>query len=144
MMQKHDVDILNSIYKNSRMAYDCTGMMNERCKNRELKSYLSAQQKHYARTCNAAKNMLEHSGEKVERVPKSHIKMAQMGIRMKTMRNKTASNVAEIMYKGTNMGIIDIAKTVNMSRSASENTKQLAETLLSNEERYANGLKRFL
>ena len=144
MLQKHDVNILNSIYKNSRMAYDCTEMMNERCKNRELSSYLSAQQRHYAKACNAAKNILAKNGEKVEKVPKSHLKMARMGIRMKTMRNKTASNVAEIMYKGTNMGIIDIAKTVNTSRNAGDTTRILAEKLLSNEERYANGLKRFL
>ena len=49
-----------------------------------------------------------------------------------------------MMYNGTNMGIIDIAETVNHSENAGEETLKKAERLLSREEQYADGLKRFL
>ena len=48
------------------------------------------------------------------------------------------------MYNGTNMGIVDIARTVNRAKDADQQVLDEAERLLSAEEQYADGLKRFL
>lgn len=40
MLQNHDINILNSIYKNSRMAIDCTKQVEKYCKNKDLSDYL--------------------------------------------------------------------------------------------------------
>lgn len=144
MLQKHDIDILNSIYKNSRMAHDCTKLVCSRCKNTHLSDYLLRQQKHYARNCMTARDKIEAAGKRTEKIPKMEKAMAEMGIYMKTAADKTASNIAEIMYNGTNMGIVDISRTLNHSANAAESTKRLAEELLKEEVKYADGLKKFL
>lgn len=144
MLQQHDVDILNSIYKNSRMALDCTRQVNRKCRRQEFGDYLKRQQKHYAENVVSAKKQIEGAGAKVESVPAMQKAMAGMGIFMKTVTDKSTGNLAEIMYNGTNMGIVDIARTVNRSTSASEKTIALAERLLGEEEKYADGLRKFL
>ena len=43
MLHQNDVDILNTIYKNSRMAYDSTKQVIGRCRDKELGEYLKSQ-----------------------------------------------------------------------------------------------------
>lgn len=144
MLDKNDAEILNTIYKNSRMAYDSTKQVMAKCRDTELKDYLKRQLHHYAENCRSAASELNTGHAKVEKVPAMQRAMAYMGISMKTMRDRSASNIAELMYDGTNMGIINIARSVNRSSNASDTTIKRAETLLSCEEKYADGLRKFL
>ena len=144
MLHKHDIDILNCIYKNSRMASDCIKQVEEKCNDNEFKSYIHRQQEHYEATCKELKSEIENSGAQVEQIPKMETVMAHMGIGMKTLADDSRSNLAKLMYNGTNMGIVDIAETVNHSHNAGDATLKKAERLLSREEQYADGLKKFL
>lgn len=144
MLKKHDVDILNCIYKNSRMASDSIKQVSEKCGDEEFCGYINRQQEHYEAICKELKSEIEQSGNQVEQVPAIETAMAHMGISMKAFNDSSTNNFAKMMYKGTNMGIIDIAETVNHCHNASEETLRKAERLLSREEQYADGLKRFL
>ena len=143
-MLENDIDILNTIYKNSRMAYDGTSQVIQRCRNNDLRQYLRRQQQHYAKNCTEVRNMLKQDGLKPHKVPTMPSVMAEVGIAVKTMRDRSDGNIAELMYNGTNMGIIDIARSVNHSHNASDKTIQMAETLLGEEEKFADGLRKFL
>ena len=143
-MLENDIDILNTIYKNSRMAYDSTSQVIERCENTDLRQYLRRQQQHYAKNCTNVRGMLGKEGLKPHKVPAMPKLMASVGIAMKTMRDRSSGNIAELMYDGTNMGIIDIARSVNHAHNASDNTVRMAETLLGEEEKFADGLRKFL
>ena len=144
MLQRNDIDILNTIYKNSKMAYDSTRQVLSRSKDPELNDYLRRQMQHYANNCIDVKNTLAKDGHSVNQVPAMQSLMASIGITMKTLRNRSRGNIAELMYNGTNMGIIDIARSVNRSHNASPDTRHNAETLLGQEEKYADGLRKFL
>lgn len=144
MLQQHDIDILNCIYKNSRMASDCIKQVSEKCDDGDFKNYINRQQEHYEATCKELKSEIEGAGAEVEQIPKIETAMAHMGISMKTFADDSLNNMAKMMYNGTNMGIIDIAETVNHSKNAGDETLKKAERLLSREEQYADGLKRFL
>lgn len=144
MLQEHDLNILNCIYKNSRMASDSIKQVSEKCDNAELRAYIGRQQSHYEQICKEIKTQIETSGGTVEPVPAVTSAMAHMGIDMKTAFDDSRNNIAKLMYNGTNMGIIDIAETVNHCTHAGEETLKKAESLLSREEQYADGLKKFL
>ena len=144
MNSDNDADILNTIYKNSRMAYDSTKQVAAKCADSELRGYLRRQLNHYADSCRSARRALEGSGQHAQPVPMMQQAMAQSGIFMKTFRDHSASNIAELMYNGTNMGIIDIARSVNRSHNASDDVIKRAEDLMSAEEKYADGLRKFL
>lgn len=143
MLQKHDINILNSIYKNSRMAMDCTKQVQKNCHSKELNDYLSSQISHYADNCAAVRRKIRSEGGQVEKVPFMQKAMAEMGIKMKAS-GAGKSKIAELMYNGTNMGIIDVSRTMNHSLHASPETKNLANKLLDQEVKYADGLKKFL
>lgn len=144
MSTKDNIDILNSIYKNSRMAADCIDRVAGKCRDDELRDYIGKQRVHYDNSCKKVKQQIIDMGGKVDYPAKTDRVMAGMGITAKTMMDDSRSNIAKLMYDGTNMGIKDIAKTVNHASQADEETVSEAKQLLSAEERYADGLKRFL
>ena len=144
MLERNDIDILNTIYKNSKMAYDCTKQVVSKSSNTELNDYLRRQMHHYANNCIDVKNTLAKEGLRTHKVPVMQQLMASVGISMKTMRDKSAGNIAEIMYNGTNMGIADIARCVNRMSDKSGDAAKIACELLSGEEKFADGLRKFL
>ncbi len=144
MLHKNDEEILNTIYKNSRMAYDSTGQVMTKCRDTELSEYLRRQRDHYARTCIDARTMLKSDGLSPRQIPPMQNAMAYIGISVKTAFDRSRSHIAELMYDGTNMGIVNIARSVNKCTDVSSETKRMAEQLLSGEEKYADGLRKFL
>ncbi len=144
MSKNDDLEILNSIYKNSKMASDCIDSVTEKCDNDKLKEYIQKQRKHYDNSCEKVASQIRELGGEPAEPPKSSQAMAEMGITMKTFTDRSCSNIAKIMYNGTNMGIVDISETVNHAKNADERVISQAKQLLSAEERYADGLKGFL
>ncbi|MBQ9383934.1 MAG: DUF2383 domain-containing protein [Ruminiclostridium sp.] len=144
MLVNNDIDVLNTIYKNSRMAYDSTSQVIERCADTDLRQYLRRQQAHYAKNCREVREALREDGLRPHKVPTMPSVMAGVGIAMKTMRDHSRETIAELMYNGTNMGIVDIARSVNRAHNASDKTVRMAETLLGEEEEFADGLRKFL
>ncbi len=144
MSNKDDLDILNSIYKNCKMASECIDDITMKCDNEELKDYIQKQRIHYDNSCEKVEKRILELGGKPEPVPQKDKMWTEMGIALKTAADSSCSNIAKIMYNGTNMGIVDIAQTVNKAKNADEKTIWQAKQLLSAEERYAQGLKGFL
>ena len=144
MSRDDDLKILNCIYQNSRMAADCIDKVYEKCPDDKLREYISKQRVHYRNSCDKLTKQIRELGTDPEQPPKTDQFMADMGIDMKTMFDDSRTNIAKIMYNGTNMGIVDIAETVNHATEADDKIISQAKQLLSAEERYADGLKRFL
>ena len=144
MPKNDDLEILNCIYKNSKMAADCIDDISDKCNDMELLEYIRKQRGHYSNSCEKVAAQIREMGGKLAEPPKMNRFMAEMGIDMKTAFDNSRTNIAKIMYNGTNMGIVDIAETVNHATKAEEKIISQAKQLLSAEERYADGLKRFL
>lgn len=144
MSRNDDLEILNSIYKNSKMASDCIDSVSDKCPNDKLREYIQKQRRHYQGSCEQVASQIKELGGEPAEPPKATQIMADMGIAMKTMTDKSCGNIAKIMYDGTNMGIVDISETVNHAHEADEKIISQAKQLLSAEERYAHGLKGFL
>ncbi len=144
MSKIDDLSILNSIYKNCKMASECIDGITEKCSNEGLKGYIQKQRIHYDNSIEkVTERIRELGGEPIE-PPKMDKMMAEMGINMKTAMDSSCGNIAKIMYKGTTMGIVDMTETINKAKNAEEKTVSQAKELLSAEERYADGLKEFL
>ena len=126
------------------MAYSSTRQVLERCADGELKDYLKRQTKHYERCCRDAAQQMEESGRRPGEIPAMQKAMSRIGIAMRTAADSSRGNIAKLMYDGTNMGIVDIARTMNRTAGASQKTVDMAETLLTQEEKYADGLRKFL
>lgn len=144
MSKNDDLEILNSIYKNCKMASECIDGITVKCNNEKLKDYIQKQRMHYDNSIEKVTQRIRELGEEPSEPPKKDRMAAEMGINMKTAMDSSCSNIAKIMYKGTNMGIIDMTETLNKAKNADEKTVSQAKQLLSAEERYAGGLKEFM
>ncbi|MDE7229552.1 MAG: hypothetical protein K2N56_03650 [Oscillospiraceae bacterium] len=141
---KQNADILNSVYRNAQMAFESTSDVLKHCRNNALGREISRQQRRYKTVASRARRELARLGEPAKEASPYVKSMAKMGIAMKTAANQSSSNLAQIMLRGTTMGIIDMQRTVNRSHAADPFMRHSAERLLEREQNFCEDLKRYL
>lgn len=144
MSDKQNLEILNSIYKNSKMASDSICQVLEQCDDNNLKKYIAKQQKQYEEDYHKTGRRIREIGGTAENPPAMASFMASAGVDMKTMFDKSRQNIAKLMYNGTNMGIVDITRVLNRASDADGAVIEEAKALLKREQNYADGLKKYL
>lgn len=144
LKDRQTTHILESVYRNARLAYKATVDVLDRCKNNELYEELSREQERYKQVASRARRELSRMGAAAYEASPYVRAMVKTGIAMKTASNSDTSHLAEIMFRGTAMGIIDMQRTLNRSRLADENIRSSAESLLKREQQFCDDLKRFL
>ncbi len=141
---RQSADILNSVYKNAEMAYGSTGDILRRCRSTRLYSELAAERERYRNIAQQTREELSRRGESPKPLSPYAKAMAKMGIAVKTAGDQSSSNLAEIMVRGTTMGIIDMQRAINRSRAAEPEIREASEELLRREQAFCEHLKRYL
>ncbi len=137
-------EILNSVYRNAQMAYECSNDVLKHCKDTRLFREIAAEKQRYRSVAGKARQQLVKMGVPVKQ-PSSYARtMAKMGIAMKTAANSRSGNIAKIMYRGTTMGIEDMQHTLNRSHCAEQSVRADTEKLLRREQQFCDNLKRYL
>ena len=70
--------------------------------------------------------------------------MMTMGVKMNAMKDDSRSHIAEMMIKGTVMGITELGELLSSNSQASEEVLNFANELKSIEEEYEERLKNLL
>lgn len=144
LRERQTAEILESVYRNARMAYKSTAEVLKRCQNNELYGELSREQDRYKTVAARARRELARLGAAAYEAPLHVRTMVKTGIAMKTAKNRDTGYLAEIMFKGTNNGVIDMQRTLNHSRRAEPEIRASAERLLDREREFCENLRRFL
>lgn len=126
------------------MASDSICQVLEHCDDSGLRDYIAKQQKQYEEDYHKTGRQIRELGGTAENPPISADIAAGAGINMKTMFDKSKQNIAKIMFNGTNMGILDITRVVNRATDADCGVTEQAKSLLMREQKYADGLKKYL
>ena len=107
-INKQSSEILKSVYRNADMAYESSGDVLKHCAHTRLRDEISAERERYRSVASQARTELIRRGSAAKPYP-PHIKMmSKMGIEMKTMMDSNSQKLAELMVRGTTMGIIDM------------------------------------
>ncbi len=85
----------------------------------------------------------EHGDEGKEPNPMAR-GMAQMKIDMKMLIEPTDHTIATLMMDGCNMGIQKLSEYINQYNGADEKIKQMADKLISAEQKFMDDLREFL
>lgn len=143
-MAKENQNLLNEIYKATKMGLDATKLVIPKVEDESLRSDMEQQAKNYKGMNNKAKAMLREDGRLPE--DRGPIKKALLwsSVNLNTMMNKKPDHIAEIMINGTTMGIIDMTKKLNQLDYADAGAKQLAEDYLTNEQQNIEIMKKHL
>ena len=137
-------EILGSVYRNAEMAYEASGDVLQRCPNRKLAGEINAQRERYREVAAQTRSELVRRGAVPKDYPPYAKMMSRMGIAVHTVSNRSSSNIASLMIRGTTMGIIDMQHAVNRSHQAEGKIRADAQQLLRREQDFCEHLKDYL
>lgn len=141
---KDDEKILKEIHKNAQVGKGTLERVLSSIGEIDIRDDLKRQLKGYDGFCDKSKQMLENEGEQVNTSDTLQNLSMGIGVKMNLMIDDSSSHVAQMVIEGSNMGIIDLTKALNDSKSIAKPYKELAEGLIQFEQNNIESLKKYL
>ncbi len=139
-----DIAVLNSVYRNAKTGSQSIADLLPKASDSAFASDLETQKKEYDSIGGEAAARIVSLGGQPESVSEMQKLGMKMGVTMNTMMNDETEHLAELMIKGSNMGIIQMTKVVNGHSNASPETLGLAQKLITCEHDNIQRLKTYL
>ena len=145
-MRQQDInlDTINEIYKNASVALLSISNVLPETENSELKKELSFQYDGYKNLNNEITNYMKEKGYEIKELGGMKKMFMSSGIKMNTALDNTEGHIAQIMVKGTVMGITELCRLLNNTECTDKKAIELGERLKQLEENYEERLKKFL
>ena len=136
--------ILNEINKGIKMGMDSISSIAEKVTDDQLKDDLQYEYNQY----NAILNDVNAELGKYEEFPKElnpdQKMMGWFDIQMSTLTDNSDSKIAEMLIKGTNMGIIEGVKLLNNNPETTDTIKNILTNFIQFQENNVERLKKYL
>lgn len=139
-----NAEYLNYIYQNAKMGTDTIEQLLDIVKEKEFLEVLNSQNKEYEAIEKEAERLLKENGQEEKDISLFQKVSAYIMINVKTLTDKSASHISEMLIQGSTMGVIDIIKNNRKYQGAHENIIQLGQRLLKFEENNINECKKFI
>lgn len=135
---------INDVYKNAHLALQSISDILPSVEDEDLKKELREQYEGYEKIIGELSTYMAEKG--VEPKDVNFFKKAMMygSIKMKTVMNNSRNQIADMMIKGTVMGISELTAMKNENSNLDEDVLNFVEKLLSLEEEYEQRLKNYL
>ena len=140
----NNIEFLNFISKNSEMGFSSIKDLFDEVDSEEFREILKKQRQKYEEIYNEASELIDNYDEEQKGVTSMEKFTSYIMIKMNLLTDKSINHIAEMMIKGSNMGIIDIRKKLNTYKDIDKRVKKLGEKLLETEENNIEELKPFL
>ena len=144
MVENVDISVLNSIYRNAKTGAQAIDDLLPKAEDSSFVSDLKTQYKEYESISREAASRIVNMGAEPEPVGEMKKLGMKMGVTMNTMANDETEHLAELMIKGSNMGIVTMTKVINGHNTASPETLGLAQKLITCEHDNISRLKAYL
>ena len=136
--------ILNTVNKGLKMGMDSISTISEKVGDENFKDDLIYQYNQYNDILNRVNAELQHFNDLPAELPPMQKVMGYMDIQMSTINDKSNSHIAEMLIKGTNMGIIEGVKLKNQNPDANQTTKKILDDFIQFQENTIEKLKKYL
>lgn len=143
--QNIDKEVLTSVYKNAHIALQSIADVIDETNDENMKNELRDQYDGYEKFIGKLSSHMKETGCEPKDI--GVLKKAFMftAIKMNTLTDDSTSHIAELMIKGTVMGITELTEIINKHESQlNQTTVSLTKELLSLEETYEQRLKKLL
>ena len=144
MLNDYNVKAVNDTYKNAHIAMQSISDLLPEVKDEGLKKELNSEYKGYETHINDISAFMKE--QKLEPKDINVFKKAIMkgSIKMKTIFDDSKNQIADMMLKGTTMGINELTQMINEKDNLDENVCVLVTDLLKTEENYEKRLRKYL
>lgn len=136
--------ILNEINKGIKMGMDSISTISEKVQDGNFKDDLLFQYDKYNEILNRVNSELKNYDDFPKEVPPMQKAMGYVDIQMSTLNDKCNSNIAEMLIKGTNMGIIEGVKLKNHNPEAEPKIQNILNDFIKFQENNVEKLKKYL
>lgn len=143
-MQKQEINVYREIQKNTEMAMKAIDTISDKIYDDQLSTQISKQSLKYAEIRNQAYDKLLEAHAEPYRSSHMENLMLTGGIQYNTLFNTSTSHIAELMIKGSNMGVLEMTKVLNHNEDAGEQAVGLANRLLEFESKNIERLTKYL
>ncbi len=139
-------ELLQAVYKNIKMASDSILDVMPKVKDEQLKSDLTVQISAFDAFASRTAKLLNEEGCEPKEEGIITRMSAKMGTMMNTMRDSTASHIAEMMAEGATMGVNELLRKLREAENStvSEAALRLTRDVCAYEEKIANDMKEYL
>lgn len=139
-----NIEFLNYIYQNAEMGKTTISQLIDIAKDQSFKQSLQSQLREYNEIFYMADNMIKQCQEKSKGIGTMTKLKTYIMININTIKDKTASHIAEMMIQGSSMGIVDITKKLKEYNNSEQDIIELGNRLLKFEQQNIEEMKTFL
>jgi hypothetical protein len=140
----NEINVLDELSKGSCMGMDAIYFIKDKVTNDKLKDFLNKQYNEYKTIKNKIDEIYpQYSTSHPHETGELSKAMTWYGIEINTLIDNSDSKIAELLLKGTNMGIIEGRKLLNHKNTNKEINK-LVEEYVQMQEKAVETLKKFL
>ena len=143
-MQTDNEKMLQEIVQNTEMGKNTLDELMGLTHDQRLKDEMMRQKNEYRRLNQQAHTALDAIGAQAKGQSAAARMSVSMGIRTRTMMDKSTRNLAEMLTQGSGMGVVDCVKAQKDYPNAAPGTKRLAQRLMEFEEDNRVRLEQFL
>jgi hypothetical protein len=142
--KEYNKKAINDVYKNAHLALQSINDLLPSVDNEELKKELKEEYEGYEKFIGELSTYMAEIG--ITPKDANPVKKAFMwgSIKMKTLFDNSKTQIAEMMIKGTVMGITELTAMKNESVNLDEGVLEFLDKLLALEEDYEQRLKKYL
>lgn len=136
--------VLNELNKGIKMGMDSISTIAEKVEDNTFKDDLLFQYDKYNEILNKVNSELKNYDDFPKELPPMQKTMGYIDIQMSTLNDKSNSQIAEMLIKGTNMGIIKGVKLKNRNPDIDPNISNILDDFIKFQENNVEKLKKYL
>ncbi len=142
---KSNSETLSEIYRNAQLALQSISDILPEVEDEGIRREIVREHEEYEKICSAAALLARSDGQELKEPGPFKKAMMWSSIKMSTLSDNSAQHIADMMIRGTVMGITALKKTRSDSEGLlDEEVSSLLDRLISLEEESEEKLKTFL
>ncbi len=139
-----EIELLTSCFQITQMGRDAIMQLIKISEDAPFRKVLESQLNDYQTIFDQAQQMLNDRGAQPKEIGAMAKMAASTSTKMKTVSDKTPSNMAELMINGNTMGVIEITKSIHRSENADREVLDFANHLLAVQRKNIDEMTQFL
>lgn len=139
-----EIELLTSCFQIAQMGRDAIMQMIKIAEDKNFRQTLETQLTEYQNIFDTAQQMLSDRGTTPKEISGMSKMAASVSTKMKTMSDKTPSNMADLMIGGSTMGVVEIIKSIHRYEGTEQQVLDFANRLLETERRNIDEMTKFL
>lgn len=137
-------ELQNRVYQNAAMGITALREVIPAVHDKKMKEVLVRQYEGYKNQTELTASQMKAENQMPKALPLYERLMAKASTAMNIRRNSSTENIAKMLIKGTNTGIIELTQTLNRNSDSNAQAVDSAKEYLKREQEYIESLKHFL